>query len=429
MLTASVVITTNYMEFRIDFVTQINQIERQHWQDLFASANPFTHYDYLFALEQSQCVSQQSGWQPFHIQVFLSDANKKKTLVALMPLYLKSHSYGEYMFDWSWADAYQKHGYEYYPKLVSAIPFTPVSGQRLAIAGEYEQNRAQILTAMTEALLVKSKELSISNVQCLFHQANDKQGFDAFNKLVSEKIPQAEANVDEHAAIWHPREDVQFHWFNKSYSSFDNFLLSMSARKRKNITKERIKVQQQGIYFEHLSGKDITAEHWQLFIKFYQMTYLKRSGHLGYLNLECFQLWADKLAEQQTLVVAKKYRQTGTKNIGDETIAAALFFHDQENLYGRYWGCLDEYDFLHFETCYYQGIEIAIQRQLACFNAGAQGEHKVARGFEPVITYGHYLLNASPFKAAIGDFLSRERLYHQEYRQDIAKKLPFKKPS
>lgn len=417
------------MKFKVDFVTQINQIDFQHWQDTFASANPFIQYHYLLALEASKCVGNNAGWQPMHIKVVLDGNSPDSQPVALMPMYLKSHSYGEYMFDWSWAEAYKAHGIDYYPKLVSAIPFTPVSGSRLAISKGYKGASVEILAAITKALLALSAELSISNVQCLFHQASQRDVFESCNKSELAKVESTASDSPAKSLQWHAREDVQFHWFNRNYTSFDDFLSNLNSRKRKNIRKERRQVSKQNIYFEHVSGDQLTPEHWQQFIKFYQMTYLKRSGHLGYLNLACFQQWSNSLSDQLTLVVAKKKKAEANGIVHDDIIAASLFFHDHENLYGRYWGCLEEYDFLHFEACYYQGIELAINKGLTCFNAGAQGEHKVARGFEPIITHGRYLLCSSLFHDAITDFLARERLYHQDYRAEVAKQLPFKQPN
>ena len=414
------------MKYTVDFVTQISQIDEKHWQDTFASANPFIQYHYLLSLETSQCVGNKAGWQPMHVKVSLDVDSAEQVPVAFMPMYLKSHSYGEYMFDWSWAQAYKEHGVDYYPKLVSTVPFSPVTGKRIAIAADYESKSGEILAAMTKALMALSHKLSVSNIQCLFHQDSDREIFDTCNTLTLEEELGIVPSSAKNQAKWHTREDVQFHWFNKGYTSFDDFLSHLHSRKRKAIRKERLKVANQGINFERVSGSALKPEHWQQFIKFYQMTYLKRSGHLGYLNLDCFQRWSEGLNNQLTLVLAHKKQENVDGTINNEVIAAALFFHDQDNLYGRYWGCLEEYDFLHFEACYYQGIELAIEKGLSCFNAGAQGEHKVARGFEPVVTHGSYLFTSTVFQEAIVDFLARERRYNEAYRIDIATKLPFK---
>lgn len=426
------------MQYIVNFVTQLDQIDKSHWQTLFASDHPFTQYDYLHTLEQSGCVSKENGWQPFHLVVYLQSTQAfdlhKQAPIAIMPLYLKSHSYGEYMFDWSWAQAFKEHGVEYYPKLVNAVPYTPVSGQRLAIAEHVKHLHADIMHAITQALITKANALGVSNVQCLFHGAQENDWFNAC-KIKTAEIAFTTDEKETHLANleetqWQRREDVQFHWFNKSYQTFDDFLAALSARKRKSIKKERMKVEQQGIVFEHIAGKDITAAMWQQFFHFYQTTYLKRSGHLGYLSLACFMQWGRTIPDHITLVVAHKRitNEAASAPKGSSIIAGSLFFHDQNNLYGRYWGCSEACEFLHFETCYYQGIELAINKGLSCFNAGAQGEHKVARGFEPVITYGRYLLCSSLFNEAIKDFLKREIKHHQAYRQSISLKLPYKAP-
>jgi len=423
------------MQFIVNFVTQLGQIDKSHWQTLFASDHPFTQYDYLHTLEQSGCVSKENGWQPFHLVVHQQSSqlctSLKQAPIAILPLYLKSHSYGEYMFDWSWAQAFKEHGVEYYPKLVNAIPYTPVSGQRLAIAEHVKHLHVDIMHAVTQALITKASALGVSNVQCLFHGAQESDWFNAC-KIKAAEIGLSDDEQGQHTALddiqWQRREDVQFHWFNKHYQTFNDFLATLSSRKRKNINKERINVEQQGIMFEHIAGKDITDLMWQQFFHFYQTTYLKRSGHLGYLSLACFKQWGKTIPEHITLVVARRRtaNETTCDLLSTPIIAGSLFFHDQNNLYGRYWGCSEACDFLHFETCYYQGIELAINKGLNCLNAGAQGEHKVARGFEPVITYGHYLLCSPMFNEAIKDFLSREIKHHQAYRQAMSLKLPYK---
>ena len=436
-------------KLQIRFVTALEKIGKCDWQALFDSGQPFTDYDYLLSLEQSDCVGAEQGWQPYHLVIehitnegTVNDnfCQPKAEVVGLMPLYIKSHSYGEYMFDWSWAEAYQSHNLAYYPKLVNAIPYTPASGQRLALAKSLADNlelKSRVITLVKAALLEASSKLSLSNVQCLFNQAEDISLFNRCGDTDDSEIVDS-SSKPQTKPKWLQREDVQFHWFNQGYQSFDDFLLSLTARKRKTIKKERQRVTQQGIVFRQLSGQQITKEVWQQFFTFYQLTYAKRSGHLGYLNFKCFWLWGQRLAERITLVAAYQKSSTGnepenTASLADQQaekmIAGALFFHDQSTLYGRYWGCDQEFDFLHFEACYYRGIELAIDRKLSCFNAGAQGEHKVARGFQPVITYGHYLLNDSPFSAAIEDFLVREKYHHCLYRQELEKKLPYKSES
>ena len=385
------------MEFTIDYLDAIARVGEDAWDRLFQRRDPFVRYAYLSALEQSNCVGAASGWQVSHLALKTSLQGE---VVALMPLYIKSHSYGEYLFDWSWAEAYQHHGLDYYPKLVSAIPFTPVAGERLAIAPDYQQYRAQIAEQVTQALLTKARALKAQTVQCFFYQTQSH-----FAALARENR-------------WLVRRDVQFYWLNDNYADFDDYLAAMTARKRKNINKERARVFAAGIRFQWLSGAEMNTGLWQQFCAFYRATYAKRSGHYGYLNEAFFSCLGQTMADDLLLLFARQQ---------DRIVAAALFFRDQHTLYGRYWGCEQEFDFLHFETCYYQGIEYCISRQLSGFNAGVQGEHKVARGFRPVFAYGAYQIMRPDFQAAIRDFLEQENLYLQDYHRQMHSRLPFKK--
>ncbi|WP_281560483.1 GNAT family N-acetyltransferase [Thalassomonas sp. RHCl1] len=382
--------------FDILYLDAISRVSADIWDGLFQRRDPFVRHAYLSALEQSDCVGANTGWQVSHLVV---KSRQDGVVAALMPLYIKSHSFGEYLFDWSWAEAYQRYGFEYYPKLVSAIPFTPVAGERLAIADDYRLYHQQIAQQVTRALLDKARELNAQTVQCFFYPQ------------------QAHTRALLQSNNWLPRRDVQFYWFNREYASFNDYLATMSARKRKNIKKERDKVFASGIRFHWLSGAEMNARLWQQFLRFYQATYAKRSGHYGYLNKDFFTVLGETMADNLLLLFAKQQ---------DKIVAAALFFRDQQTLYGRYWGCEQEFDFLHFETCYYQGIDYCIRHKLNRFNAGVQGEHKVARGFTPVFTYGAYQILRPDFNAAIGDFLKQEDAYLEGYYQLMHTRLPFK---
>lgn len=372
------------------FLNDLSSIDAVHWNALCLSDYPFLRYEFLAALELSGSVSLEQGWQPQHLIV---EDNGK--LIAAMPLYAKFHSYGEYVFDWSWADAYQRQGLTYYPKFISAIPFTPCTGARWLIAAGYPEEN--IVPLMVEAIKNRVQELHASSWHCLFSTE------DISKKL----IPYAPAQ----------RIGCQFHWVNHSYKNWDDFLAAMQSRKRKNINKERRIVQQQGITFVVKEGADITAEDWQLFYQLYCNTYLKRSGHKGYLTEYFFTLLSQNFFAAIVMIIAQQQ---------DKPIAAALFFKDKQTLYGRYWGCLEEYDFLHFETCYYQGIEYAINNGLQRFDGGAQGEHKIQRGFEPVITYSNHWLVHSAFQQAIINFVAQEAEGIHAYQQDAQQHLPFK---
>lgn len=372
------------------FLTSLTQAPAAQWNALCGPFYPFCRHEFLHALEASGSIGDGTGWQTQHLVVYEGDE-----LLAAMPLYLKTHSYGEYVFDWSWADAYKRHGLNYYPKLISAIPFTPCAGTRLLLSPSVDQ--AQLLPVIIEEIKQHLHKLGASSWHCLFPLA------DFSEQLISQQIPQ--------------RLGTQFHWFNRGYKTWEDFVATMTSRKRKSINKERRTVAEQGICFSALRANEIRAEDWQLFYQFYCNTYLKRSGHTGYLTEEFFNLLRQTFAEYCLMIVAHK---------ADEPIAAALFFIDRKTIYGRYWGCLAEYDFLHFETCYYQGIDYAIKHGLERFDGGAQGEHKIQRDFEPIATYSNHYLVQPDFHNAIEKFLQSEKASVELYMQDAKTYLPFK---
>ena len=376
---------------KIEFLDTIERIDKNDWNKLVRKKYPFLNYEFLKALEITKCVSPEEGWTPLHIVV-----SEKGIVLAIMPLYVKTDSQGEFIFDWSWADAYYRNGLEYYPKLVSSIPFTPASGPRLVIADE--RRSEEIIKAVSNALKKISEDNNFSSVHILLAE---KEEIDLYS------------NED-----FSLRTSYSFHWFNKEYKNFDNFLEDMTSRQRKNIKKERTKISQQGIKMKKISGHEITEDMLEIFYKFYQVTYLKR-GMRGYLNLEFFKKIVNKMPESILMVLAQ--------NSLGEYVAGALNFYDEEKLYGRYWGCLEEYDSLHFETCYYQGIEFCIKEKLKSFDPGVQGEHKIKRGFCPIETFSAHWIKDVRFKEAIDDFLSRERVHILEYNQDRKSRLPFKK--
>jgi len=366
----------------------INEIDQVQWHAFFGD-EPFTQHTFLYALEQSQCVTQQSGWQPYHLAVY-----EGSNLIALAPGYVKSHSYGEYVFDWAWAEAYEKNGLHYYPKWLSGVPFSPIEGKRIAI---HHTNHTAVYNYITEQLCTHSIE----------------QGWSGWHINFCDQT-QATFLTKQHAML---REGVQFQWFNKGFDTFDDFLSTLNSRKRRSLKKERAKIIHQNITIEWLKGSDVTPEIMQLFCEFYQRTYLKRSGHLGYLNSEFFTLLHALMASQLVIMLAKKDGQV---------IAATLSLIGENTLYGRYWGASENIDALHFELCYYQGIEFAIKHKLDCFHSGAQGEHKIARGFEPVTTFSaHHIVN-NDFSSAIEDYLSRERQHIALYKAQCTSLLPFK---
>lgn len=392
------------------FLTHINEISASQWNALWQNTpdfdqNPFIRHEFLLALENSGACVQSNGWRANHACYW-----QEKELLAVMPLYEKNHSYGEYVFDWSWADAFHQYGVPYYPKWVNAIPFTPSMGPRIAVANptvnrlamnsQEEMNRQQEITERFLALLIQaSDKQNCSGIHCLFPNKNSQSAY---------------ASTVGHFS---QRFGTQFHWFNQNYANFDDFLGQLASRKRKNIIKERKKVSQSSLCIRMRDAKDISEQEWQRFFALYQMTYLKRSGHPGYLNLDFFLSLAENLSEQVLMVCAYD---------GDTMAAAALYLRDQTTLYGRYWGALEQYDGLHFECCYYQGIEYAISHQLQRFDPGAQGEHKIQRGFTPVNTCSYHYIAHPEFKTAINRFLLDEQQHVDSYIDQCRALLPFK---
>jgi predicted N-acyltransferase len=374
----------------LELLTSLRSIPAAQWDAVANTDYPFLSHHFLLGLETTGCTTAETGWQPCHAILRRGDR-----LVALMPTYLKSHSYGEYVFDWSWADAWQRQGLNYYPKLVSGIPFTPATGPRLCIAADMDPD--PVYAAMLAGIQQWAEAREISSWHCLFPSAEDSARWARLGTCT--------------------RVASQFHWFNEGYTSFDDFLASCSARKRKNLKRERRRVQEQGIELQTLTGSDLTREHWERFYHFYQMTYAKRSGHGGYLSREFFTETAAGMASQVVMVLAR---------MGHHWVAGALYFRSGDTLYGRYWGCERELDCLHFEACYYQGIEYCIAQGIARFDPGAQGEHKIQRGFRPVKTYSNHWIADPRLSAAVGDFTRREQSHIDAYIEQAGSLLPFK---
>ena len=354
-------------------------------------AYPFLQPRFLAALEESGSTTAATGWQPCHQTV--SDGDTR----AFMPLYVKDHSYGEYVFDWAWADAYHRHGLAYYPKLVTAIPFTPATGPRVRFSGAGRRD-AQVATLVDNTLELARRE-GASSWHLLFPDDDHLQLF-------------------ERPDLLH-RKGVQYHWHNRGYRSFDDFLATLNSRKRKMIRRERREVAGQRLTIERRTGDAIDTELWQAFALFYQRTYLKRSGSTGYLTPGFFTDFGPALADQCLMVAAWD---------SGRIIAAALYFFDDHTLFGRYWGCAREFDFLHFELCYYQGIEFAIEAGIHRFDAGAQGEHKIIRGFEPVVTHSLHWLAEPAFADAVARFLREESLHVDHHLERARELLPYRNP-
>ncbi|MCB1687370.1 MAG: N-acetyltransferase [Halioglobus sp.] len=382
--------TINPATLTAEFLTSIDQIPAAQWDGVAGTDYPFLRHTFLYGLEKTDCTTAATGWQPCHLLL-----RRGGVPVAVMPLYLKSHSYGEYVFDWSWADAWRQSGLDYYPKLLTAIPFTPATGPRLCVATGIDEN--ECLHAAIAAVKDLATRRNISSWHLLFP-----------TESVSEKL--LEAGL-------HRRAATQFHWFNNDYQCFDDFLATFNSRKRKSLNRERRRVAEQSITLKTLTGAGIGREDWEQFYHFYQLTYAKRSGHGGYLSRAFFVDTAASMGDQVVMVLAC---------LDDRAVAGALYFRSSDTLYGRYWGCEREYDCLHFEACYYQGIEYCIANKLQRFDPGAQGEHKIQRGFRPITTWSNHWIADPQLSAAVGDFTRREALHNEQYRQAASGMLPFK---
>jgi len=350
--------------------------------------NPFFSAAFLMALEETGCVSPTQGWQPNHLWI-----ESGGEAVFYLPLYKKNHSWGEFVFDQSWANAYHRHGLPYYPKWVSAIPFTPSLGPRWWIKPGFDS--AVVWQCASEFIKAGLDRGLASSWHLLFADGD--------------RLPQ----YDEEALV---RRDTQFHWFNHDYQSFEDFLGQMKSRKRKTMRRERSKVTEQGVCLERRLGTELTAQDWIEFYACYCNTYHER-GMSPYLTLEFFQRIGRDLGQQVMMVRALR---------DERLIAAAICFFDDTTLYGRHWGALQEVDCLHFEACFYQGIEFCIEKSLQRFDPGTQGEHKLLRGFEPVATQSWHWIAHSAFRDAIADFLQAEVGEIERYREYAAEYLPFK---
>jgi predicted N-acyltransferase len=376
--------------------SSISEIPPSLWNRLFDSENPFVQHAFLLALEESGCVSAQKGWRAQHLML-MDDENQP---LAVMPLYAKSHSYGEFVFDWGWADAYARHGLEYYPKLITAIPFSPVAGPRVgvlstAVVGE-------VFTALLNAV----------------HQLAASGNFSSWHLLFpGRRLQQALAEKKDEGAFLH-REAVQFHWFNRDYREFNDFLASLRSSRRKNLKRERRLITEQGVSVERKTGAEISDEEWQGFYRCYTATYRKRSGHDGYLNRDFFDRLRRTMAAQLMLVVAR---------CDNQIVACSLFLYDSKRLYGRYWGALQDISCLHFEACFYQGIEFCIEHRLEVFDPGTQGEHKLMRGFEPIKSVSYHWIADNRFRVAIAEFLNHEKRSTDAYREQAETYLPYRK--
>ncbi len=370
-------------------IDAVGELSPDSWDALVAAcaadAPPCLRHAYLDALETTGCVGGDSGWRPRHATLW-----RDGELLAAMPLYVKDHSYGEYVFDWAWAEAYHRHGLAYYPKWLCAIPFTPLPGPRLL--GRDAPSRQSLLQDVLEMVAAS--------------------GHSSFHLLLPTAL---EADWMQDAGLM-MRQGVQFHWHNRDYADFDAFLASLNHEKRKKIRQERRRAAAHGLSLHWLDGAEAGAEDWAFFYRCYAMTYaLHRST--PYLTPAFFTTLARALPRKLRLLIARR---------GTERVAAAFFLCDDSALYGRYWGALEHLPFLHFELCYYQAIEYCIDNGIARFEGGAQGEHKLSRGLSPVVTHSAHWIADPRFREAVDRYLERESAGIGFYLDELAERSPFR---
>ena len=353
-------------------------------------ANPFVAHAFLSALEESGSVGREAGWMPHHLVLDGSDGR----LAAAVPLYIKSHSQGEYVFDWGWADAFERAGGRYYPKLQAAVPFTPVAGPRLLARPGPDRDRLR--AALAAGLVEAVKRYGVSSAHVTF-------------------APEDEARfLAERGFLL--RVDHQYHWHNRGYGSFDDFLGALSSRKRKMIRKEREQVAAAGVSFRVLDGHEAGPAEWDAFFRFYVDTYDRKWGY-PYLTREFFEIAAATMPDRIALVLAYA---------DGRPIAGAINYVGRDGLFGRNWGAVEQYKFLHFETCYYQAIDYAIRRGLQRVEAGTRGPHKIQRGYEPVPTFSAHWIADPGFRDAVARFLERERAAEDHERRQLVEFLPYR---
>lgn len=380
--------------FTISAVTALADVGREAWDAVAnpegARYDPFISWDFLEAMESTGAASSHTGWAPHH--VLIHDAAGE--LAAAMPLYAKTHSRGEFVFDHSWADAFERAGGQYYPKLLSAVPFTPVTGRRRLVRPG--AGAAKLKELLVGAAVQIASDNELSSLHLNFVDEDDAKIMDEAGMLV--------------------RYDQQFHFVNDGYEKFDDFLAALSSAKRKNLRKERKKAQE-GLDIRHITGSDITEEHWDYFFEFYLDTGARKWGS-PYLNRETFSLLSERMADKILLIFAYD---------GDHPIAGAMNMIGSDTLYGRYWGCTEHRNFLHFEICYYQAIDFALANGLKYVEAGAQGGHKLARGYGPVMTYSVHWIAHPGLREAIAHYLERERDAVETDQHYLKDRTPFKK--
>lgn len=379
-------------------ITDLCQVNEQDWSLMDHGDQPFLALPFLRAMQLSASADTTTGWQAHHLALFENDQ-----LVAFAPTYLKAHSHGEFVFDWSWADAYQRHGLAYYPKLLTAVPYSPITGSRLLVRTGHPQ-AAQLRQQLIEFALAQCEQLNLSSWHCNFAAGSDLD------------VLQSQTGAAANAGQLLPRYDWQFHWQNQGFTSFAEFLATLRSKKRKNMLRDRRLVRDAGFQFRRLQGSELEPADIDFIFACYQRTFLLHGNHPA-LNREFFTLLIQTMPAAVVVVIAFR---------ADQPIAMSFFLQGGGRLYGRYWGCLEDVPGLHFETAYHQGIEHCIANGLDVFEPGAQGEHKISRGFSPVKTHSFHYIRDPRFSEAISRYLKQEAEWMADYRQRLESHLPFR---
>jgi predicted N-acyltransferase len=374
----------------VEVITSLEAVEPAQWNALNAAADPFLRHEFLVACERHGCVSADSGWEPRHLLL-----RSQGRLIGAMPLYLRHDSWGEFVFDWSWARAWERLGLPYYPKLTSAVPFTPATGERLLVAADCDAGLVR--AALLEAVLAHARQTGVSSLHILFPTQAER------------------ALMADHELLL--RKDTQFHWHNQGDADFEAFLARFSSAKRKKIRRERRRIEEQGISHVVRDGHQMTDELWAQAWGFSARTFLQR-GRPPYLNLPFFQEIGRTMPEQVVVIMAE---------FDATPIAGAICFRSSDTLYGRYWGALEDFHSLHFETCYYQGIDYCLAHGLARFEPGTQGEHKIARGFLPVATGSAHWLADARLRTAVAHYLEQETSHISRYMDEVHAHSPYRR--
>lgn len=379
--------------YRARFINAISAVPAEAWNQLQGTDYPFHRHEFLSALEDSGCIGGNTGWSPLHL---LLEHQTDGRLLAAMPMYQKINSEGEFVFDFAWANAYHQAGLQYYPKLVAAVPFTPATCNCILYSHDAPDSPDYLRAKLIQVATAQAKEHGISSLHLLFPTLEEQQSFNQLDLL--------------------SRKDCQFHWHNKGYSDFDDFLNRFKSKKRKEVRRERRKVSEAGIRYDIVEGNEMSDALWDAIAPLYSSTFIMR-GRAPYLTPKFFKQLSNTLP--QSIVVIIGYKD-------DTAVATAICFRSSNALYGRYWGADGLYDSLHFETCYYQGIEYCIREKISLFEPGTQGEHKIARGFIPTETFSAHWINNERFANAIDNYLKEESRQIEAYMESVHDHLPYK---